>query len=398
MHNETRRQRGFDMDLTEIDGSMGEGGGQVLRTALSIAALTGRGVRIANIRANRPNPGLSPQHLTAVRALAKVCEARLSGDELRSGEVIFQPQRPPKGGEYRFDVREHAQGGSAGSATLILQALLIPLLATRGTSRVELRGGTHVAWSPPFDYISKVYLHVLSQMGIETECELTAWGFYPVGGGKLEALVGGLGSEGGGRDRPQMEQVSGTDRESGCLLPIKSLRLTQRGELRRVYGRAVAANLPAHIPQRMADRARNLLTQDGIRVEIEPLRVRGEGPGAGIFLIGEYENIHAGFSALGEKGKPSEHVAEEAFQRFSQFDESSAPVDQHLADQLLLPMALAGGRSEMSVQTVTGHLQTNAQLIRELCQRDITVQGEEGEAGRVIVNSAISSRAKPTVN
>jgi RNA 3'-terminal phosphate cyclase (ATP) len=141
----------------------------------------------------------------------------------------------------------------------------------------------------------------------------------------------------------------------------------------------------------MADRARNLLSEQDIRAEIEPLRVRGAGPGAGIFLVAAYENVRAGFSALGEKGKPSERVSEEAIARFSRFNATQAAVDRHLADQLLLPMAVADGRSEMTVEAVTGHLLTNAEVIRTLCGTDISIQGAEGAEGRVTVSGVSGS-------
>lgn len=370
--------------VLEIDGSMGEGGGGVLRTALSLSALTLRPVRLYNVRANRSKPGLAPQHLTVVRALSEISAAAVAGDELRSTEITFQPRRSPEGGGYEFDVRTAAPGGSAGSVTLILQALLLPLCLAPGASRVRLKGGTHVAWSPPYDYLAHVFIPTLSRLGLDADCELAAWGFYPRGGGEIRArissLARGAGIAGG---EPGADHAS----SDACLsgIGLEGLQIMDRGELRRVWGRAVACNLPAHIPQRMSDRARNLLSGMGIHADLTPLRVRGAGPGAGIFLTAEFANVRAGFSALGERGKPSEQVAEEAVARFSNYLAGPGAVDPHLGDQLLLPMALASGPSRFSVSEVTAHLLTNRDVIRQVCGREIEITGKMGAPGWVSV-------------
>jgi RNA 3'-terminal phosphate cyclase (ATP) len=346
----------------EIDGSLGEGGGQVLRTALALATLTGRAVRLTQIRAGRERPGLAPQHLACVRALAALCDAELEGAGLRSTELSFAPRAPARAGNYAFDVAESARGGSAGSATLVFQCVLLPLALAGEPSEVRVKGGTHVPWSPPYDYLAEVFLPAMERCGARVLSRLVAWGFYPVGRGQMSAQILPLPENG-----------------------IEPLSIEARGALTRIHGRAVACNLPAHIADRMAKRARSLLTDLEVPCEVTPERVRGNGPGAGIFLTAEYEHAAAGFSALGERGRASERVAEEACAALVAHDEAGAPVDPHLADQLLLPMALARSRSSLRTSRVTRHLSTNAEVIRAFLPVAIAIDGEEGEPGEIEV-------------
>jgi len=346
----------------EIDGALGEGGGQVLRTALTLATVTGRAVRVHRIRAGRERPGLAPQHLACVRALAALCDADLEGAQLRSTELAFAPRAPARAGSYVFDVAESARGGSAGSATLIFQCVLPPLALAGEASEVRVKGGTHVPWSPPYDYLADVFLPAMERAGVRVLSRLVAWGFYPVGGGQMSAQILPLSAP--------------------ALAP---LTLGERGTLARVHGRAVACNLPAHIADRMARRARSLLAELEVPCEITPERVRGNGPGAGIFLTAGYEHAAAGFSALGARGKASEAVAEEACAALVAHDEVGAPVDPHLADQLLLPLALACGPSSLRTSRVTRHLLTNAEVIRAFLAVAIAINGKEGEPGEIEV-------------
>lgn len=370
--------------ILEIDASYGEGGGQILRTALTLSVLTRTPIHLRNIRAGRRNPGLAPQHLTSVRALAEIARAEVREDRLQSTELLFQPRSVPLSGNYTFDVSQSAQGGSAGSVSLIFQALLLPLCFAQGDSCLNLVGGTHVAWSPPFDYLVDVYLPTVAKMGIQVDCSLERWGFYPAGEGGMKAKIPSLQTSGEPRSSGDGGNKSSRSGSQGALR-LLPLRLTERGQLKPIRGRAVASNLPSHIPQRMANRARNLLAERGIHNQIEPLRVRGAGPGAGIFLTAEYEHALAGFSAIGERGKPSEQVAQEAVDRFTTHHNCEGAVDRYLADQLLLPMALTGGESEMTVSEITQHLITNAHIIRQFTEAKITIQGKKGEAGHVVV-------------
>lgn len=349
--------------LVEIDGSYGEGGGQVLRTALTLSALTGRPLRITEIRAGRTKPGLAPQHLTGLLALADICDASVEGAKLASTEVLFEPSSQARAGDYTFDVSEVAHGGSAGSVTLILQALLLPLALASDASKLTIKGGTHVPWSPPYDFVSEVYLPILSRMAVTASCQMVAWGFYPAGGGRVTAEI--APAEG-----------------------ITAIDLTERGALKNVQGRAVACNLKSHIAVRMINRSRNLLSGLEAPCSIAPERVKGKGPGASLFLRAEYENLIVGFSSLGAPKKPSEKVAEEACTELLEHDETGAPATPHLADQLLLPAALASGRSTLRTSRITKHLLTNMHVIRQFLPIEIDVEGKEGGPGTVIVEGS----------
>jgi RNA 3'-terminal phosphate cyclase (ATP) len=314
-------------------------------------------MRLVNIRAGRPNSGLLAQHLSAVRASAAICGAAVSGDRLGSTEITFAPTHPAKSGSYVFDVAETAGRGSAGSVTLVLQTLAIPLLLAQGPSTLTLRGGTHVQWSPPFDDLVGSYFPLLRRLGCRIDAELTHWGFYPVGGGEVVCRIAGRPAA-GQKWRPTPTEA------------------TTPGPLQGIAGRAVAANLPAHIPHRMAERARMSLAPYGVPVNIEPTLVAAAGPGAGIFFLASYASQPASFSAYGRRGKPSETVADEAVAAFEQHHASGAAIELHLADQLLLPLALAGGPSTITSPRATGHLLTNAWVIEQFAIARISIAQE----------------------
>jgi len=350
-----------------IDGSYGEGGGQILRTTLSLSALTGKPVRIENIRAGRPKPGLAAQHLTGVLAAAEVCDAELEGAELGSQTLIFIPRSPPKAGNYTFDVAEARKGGSAGSVGLVFQTLLLPLAFAAGESHLVIKGGTHVAWSPPFHYLESVYLPTLRWMGIEAEVRIERWGWYPIGGGEVKAVVKGLGGKSEG------------------LSPLTPLDLTERGRLKRLRGISASSNLPSHIVQRQRRHAEELLRRWGFDPQIEVMDAPSPGKGTCVFLIAEYENVVAGFSSLGARGKRAEAVAEEACREFVEYHRSGACLDKHLADQLILPLALAEGRSAFTTSEITQHLLTNIWVVEQFMDVRFKVEGGEGKKGRVTV-------------
>jgi len=344
-----------------IDGSYGEGGGQVLRSAVSLAAVLGRPLRVESIRSGRSKPGLRPQHLTAVRAAAAVCQAELEGDALGSLTLTFVPAGPPRAATYEFDVAEESGRRSAGSVGLVLQAVLPPLARSGGESALTLRGGTHVPWAPTASYLDHVFLPLLDRIGVKAELDARRWGFYPAGGGEVQVRI--VGPHG----------------------PLRPLTLVERGPLRRVYGTAAAMNLPAHVVQRMATRAANLLAEAGIDAEVKPRRMHGAGPGAGLFLVAEYERVSAGFSGHGRRGLPAEQVAEAACKELLEFHGSGAPVDEHLADQLLLPLALAEGESKFETSQVSQHLVTNAWVVGQFIGPAVTIEGEVGAPGNVVV-------------
>jgi len=336
-----------------IDGSHGEGGGQILRSTLSLSAITGRPVRIENIRANRKKPGLAAQHLTSVRAAAMLCDAEVKGAELGSQRLQFIPRKSVRAGDYFLDVAEAREGGSAGSVMLVLQTLLLPLALAVGDSTVILRGGTHVDMSPSYDYVHDVWLPTLARMGVRAELSQVRSGWFPVGRGEVRLRIVGAAE-------------------------LRPICLEHRGPLREVTGRALAANLPTHVCERMAARARDLLEQAGMTAEIEAVVLNAACPGAGLYLTAHYENSPAGFSAQGKRGKPAEQVAEEACFALLHHYRSSMALEQHLADQLILPAALCRGESVFSVERVSSHLVTNAWVVERfgLARIDIVPAAE----------------------
>jgi RNA 3'-terminal phosphate cyclase (ATP) len=349
--------------MITISGSYGEGGGQILRTALSLSSIMSVPVRICGIRANRPKPGLRPQHLTGVLALAELTRAEVAGAGVGSMDVTFVPHGA-RAGDYRFDVSRI--GGSAGSVTLILQTLLPVLALSDGRSHLILVGGTHVPWSPPYHFIAGCFLPAVSRMGLDAEVSISKWGFYPKGGGEARAEI--LPAE-----------------------RFKPVELMDRGRLVRVSGISAVAGLPETIAARMAKSASELLAGNGVEAEFETVNASSPGQGAFIYISAEFENITLGFSALGERGKRAEAVGAEAASSLLDFIATGSAVEERLADQLLIYMSLAalrGGVSRMSVSRVTGHLLTNAWVIRQLLPEvRIDIDGAQGERGLVEVKT-----------
>ena len=342
--------------MLDIDASYGEGGGQILRSALTLSAITGKAVHLSNIRASRSKPGLRPQHLLAVRAAGRVCRASVSGDALNSSDVTFEPRCDPTSGNFHFNVSDVVAGGSAGSVTLVSQTLFLPLALAEGPSAVTLIGGTTVPMSPPALYLEKVYLPALFNMGVRATLDHRVWGFNPTGEGELSFTV-----RGGAR--------------------LRGIRLADPGPLLRVEGVAFAAKLPSHIPQRMANRARSVLKDMGIEARIVPQHVPSPGLGTGLFLCARYEHTQAGFLSLGRIRLPSEAVAEIACRALGAHHRTGAAADPHLGDQLVLPVALAEEPSYVTVSRVTRHLLTNVWVAQQFGFDGVTVGGQEGEPG-----------------
>ena len=326
-----------------VDGALGEGGGQVLRTALALSLSTGRPFRLENIRGKRPKPGLLRQHLTAVQAAAAVGQARVTGDTLGSSSIVFEPGTVEPG-SYTFSV------GSAGSATLVFQTVMLPLLLTPGTSTVTLEGGTHNPAAPPFDFLERVFLPVVARMGGTIDVSLERPGYYPAGGGRFVARITG-----------------GAD--------LQRLDLRARGAIvgRRV--RAQVSNLPRHIAEREVRTALDMLNwhADSGAVEV----VTGAfGPGNVVFIEIESEHATEMWTGFGEVGVAAESVASQTAHDARRYLVADAPVGICLADQLL-PLLAMGRGGTFRTLAISRHSRTNAEIVRLF--RDVPIGfAEEG--------------------
>jgi len=344
-------------DTVRIDGSFGEGGGQILRTSLALSCVLGKTVEITNIRTGRKNPGLQPQHLTAVKAAAAVAGAEVRGAELSSTAIRFRPNRT-SGGTYRFDVAE--EKGSAGSTSLVLQTILLPLCLVKEASLVTVHGGTHVPWSPSFHYLSSITTPLLSRLGLCAGFSIASWGWYPLGGGQVSARI----------------------TPAAALLPLV---MSDRGRLASVSGISAVSNLPGHIAARQRDRALAVLAKQGIDASIETLSAPSAGKGSFLFLAAEFERVTAGFGALGAVSKRAEEVADEACGGLLSHLRGEGALDPHLADQVVPWLAFCRGPSEFTTSRVTRHLLTNLWVVRQFMDIDVRVEGREGEEGRVLI-------------
>ena len=345
--------------FVDLDGSHGEGGGQILRTALSLSLLTGRPFRMTSIRANRDKPGLRPQHLKAVEAAAFLGQAEVTGAAAGSRELVFRPGAYSPS-DLTIDI------GTAGSTSLVLQTLHLPLaMRAESAVRVVLMGGTFNPKAPAHPFLEHTWRAYLAALGLPIALAMPAAGFYPRGGGRLEAWI-----------EPAMP---------------KAWVQTGRGSLRRILGIAGVANLRDDIAGRLRDRAMRRLREHGLTadVEIEAVRWPSPGQGAALSLIAEHEGaIPATFVGLGQRGKSSEDVADEAVDQLLAFEAvDHGAVDPHSADQILLPLALAEGRSIYTVSQTTDHLRTNAATIGAFLDRPIMIEepSTEGQPGRVMV-------------
>ncbi len=307
--------------MIEIDGSYGEGGGQILRTAVAMSIVKGTPVKITNIRANRPNPGLSYQHLTALSVAAEICGGELEGGEKGSPEVEFIPGEP-RGGYYEFDI------GTAGSIALLLQCMIPPASQADGVVEVKVKGGTDVKWSPPYDFFENVFLEHLRRMGLNVSSKLLKRGHYPKGGGEVVLTV-----------------------EPGSPDPLPS------GEdISKVKGRAFVSSLPEHIMRRM--RKQVLKEFVDMPVDVKLRSYESPSPGTGITLWTEGDRS-VGIGVLGEKGVPAESVGKEAADYIRSTMESGFHLDRWSADQLVPYLAMSKRHGELKVEKVTGHLETN---------------------------------------
>lgn len=336
--------------MLTIDGSQGEGGGQILRTSLSLGALTGEVVRIHSIRAGRPKPGLAAQHVTCCRAVAQVCNGRIEGAKLDSTQVTLHPGETT-GGRFEFDVAQVRP--SAGSVSLVLQSILPILALAPETSEVTIRGGTDVKWSPPYSFMANTFSPAVARFGLKLDLQRPRAGFYPAGGGEIRASI-----------QPAPEG----------LQPIE---FTERGQLQgAVVASTVSDRLPEHILRRQNEAAAQKLADEGISARREEYYIPSTSPGTACVVSLEYDGAFAGFSALGEKGKPAEAVGKQAGEAAAGFVGDAGTVDAHLADQLLIYMALARGESRIRTRKITDHLRTSAQVARTLLNTAVSIDND----------------------
>ncbi len=335
-----------------IDGSMGEGGGQILRTSVALAAVLGVRLRVYNIRAKRKNPGLQRQHMTAIKAVAALSNARVEGLRLGSTSIVFEP-RGLRGGRFRFDI------GTAGSVTLVLQAVLPVAAFAPEPVEIEIRGGTDVPWSPPVDYVRFVLRPLLEKFGYHFELEVRRRGHYPKGGGIVVFRV------------PEPPRR------------LEPVELVERGRVLAIAGLSHCVRLPRHVAERQARAAERLLREKfrdiPIHIDLEyyePGRDPHLGPGSGIVVYAETERSVLGGDALGAKGKRAEVVGEEAARKLIEDLETGMALDRHASDMLIPFAALASGTSRLGGAKLTLHAYTNLLVVEKLTGVEYSLEGE----------------------
>jgi RNA 3'-phosphate cyclase len=342
-------------EMIEINGAHGEGGGQILRSSLSLSALLGRPMHIDHIRAQRGKPGLRPQHLTAVEAIADITLADLQGATRDSTAITLSP-KGLRAGRFHFNIP------TAGALTLVLQTIFLPLSFAPGSSQVTLTGGTHVPWSPTYHYLQGHWLPFMIDCGFRAEVNMLRAGFYPQGGGQVQLKV----------------------LPAQTLLPYICV---ERGELNQIRGLSGVANLDDDIARRQKHQALRRLYPLCEDVKIKSLRLPSHGKGTFILIRADFSNhACACYTALGAPGKPAERVADEAVDQLLAFLATDGCVDQYLADQMLLPLALIDGLSSFRTNAITQHLLTNAHVIQQFLPINIQIDGGLNEPGLIRIH------------
>lgn len=344
-----------------IDGSRGEGGGQVLRSSLALSLVTGQPFRIEKIRAGRPKPGLMRQHLTAVNAAADVGSADVEGAQIGSQALVFCP-RSVKPGKYHFAV------GTAGSCTLVLQTVLPALLTADSPSELVLEGGTHNPNAPPFDFLAKAFLPLIRKMGPKVHATLLRPGFYPAGGGRFTVSI-------------------------VPAARLKRLDLPERGQILACSAQGTVAKLPRSIAERELKVVRDSLDWGEQCCEVIE-ETLSQGPGNFLCLEIRSEHVTEVFTGFGERGVSAENVARETVREVQEYLQAGVPVGRHLADQLLLPIALAGGGSFRTLAP-TRHLSTNAEVIRQFLPVEVTVREIGKNDWEILVEKVFHSAGFP---
>lgn len=337
------------MGFIEIDGSYGEGGGQLLRGAIALSCITKKPIKVYNIRSKRANPGLQHQHLTAIKAAAEIAKAEVKGLSVGSTTIFFEP-RKIEGGIYEFDIK------TAGSITLVIQAILPILCFAESPSKAIIIGGTDVPWSPTIDYFKYVVIENLKKIGINAEIELIKRGHYPKGGGKAILKVNPISE----------------------ILPLS---IINRGKILNVQGISHCTNLPAHVATRQANAAINLLKNEVKDIEIKEEESEGLGAGSGMALWANVENSpRIGADAIGAKGKPAEEVGREAAIKLLEELKSQMAMDRHMGDMIILYMAIAKEKGQVGISSLTLHTETMIWLTQKFFNIKWSVEKINGKA------------------
>lgn len=341
--------------MIEIDGSMMEGGGQLLRMAISYSAILSEPVKVTNIRANRTKPGLQPQHLTTLKAAAQITDAKIQGVSIGSTEITFKPEAI-HGGEYKFNI------GTAGSISLLLQCLNPILIFADKPSLLSVIGGTAVNWSPPIPFLEHVIYPALAVMDANLLIEVKRHGFYPRGGGEVKQLVS----------------------SSGYFSPFKPGKITVNG----IKGISLCGLLPEHVAERQAASVRKRLSEIRIKPDITSMLVDPEpvSPGSCLVIWFDGDNIFMGSDSVGTRGRLAEEVGDEAAKKIIREYRTTAHVDRHTGDHLILPASLADGESVFKVSELTLHTLTALEVAKIFTQAKITVRGNEGEPGTIRID------------
>jgi len=340
-------------NIIKIDGSLGEGGGQILRTALSLSTITQRPFEIYNIRANRKTPGLSHQHLQAVNATARICNAKVSGNYLRSTDITFYPGKVQYG-NYRFDI------GTAGSVSLVLQTIFYPLSLAGEKSTITITGGTHVTHSPCIDYLACQWLYFLKQIGFDAKIQTVRAGFYPRGGGEVFVEI-----------HPANPQLP--------------LEIKDRGRHVKTTVISAVSNLDMAIAQRQQLQAKKRLQEKGIPHEVVLEERPAIGKGTLLLIVGTFEHSQCCYFSLGAIGKRAETVADDACNEFLSFLGTKGVIDEHLADQIVIPLALTKGTSHFITPKITQHLLTNIEIVKLFLPVSIDISGTPDGEGAVTI-------------
>ncbi|RLE84292.1 MAG: RNA 3'-phosphate cyclase [Thermoprotei archaeon] len=336
--------------MIEIDGSYGEGGGQLLRYSIALASLLGKAIKVYNIRAKRSNPGLRPQHMTAVLTIAKLVSADIKGLQLGSKEIVFMPKSRPKGGSYNIDI------GTAGSISLFLQATIPVLISSNTPIELTVRGGTSVKWSPPIPYMINVLLPLLSKFGVKAKIELLRRGFYPRGNGLVKVYT-------------------------SPSYPLTYISARPFDKIKYIKGISYVGNLPRHIAVRQALSAEKIVKEHGYKDYLEEIEIDDRTPsfgkGSGIVLWAETDQGLIGGDSIGEVGKRAEIVGREAAEKLVKELDTRAAIDSHALDNVIIYMSLAKGKSTVFSSELTMHAKTAMDLCSKITGANFSYRKEE---------------------